>query len=146
VIINIKFETIRPTPDDLRASYLAALGRKVDSQHRLACSRGLLGGPAVPRHDALVGLMAPASSGVDAPGAGLKVLLTSGYGTESLSPQWALGEFPLITKPYKQAALAMRLLLSLMPANRVKALKGSSHTTVAYLVPPRPSADAVLGS
>jgi CheY-like chemotaxis protein len=40
---------------------------------------------------------------------GLKVLLTTGYSEESLSPQGAIGELPLITKPYKQAALAMRL-------------------------------------
>jgi signal transduction histidine kinase/CheY-like chemotaxis protein len=40
---------------------------------------------------------------------GLKVLLTSGYGTESLSPRWAIGELPLIAKPYKQATLATRL-------------------------------------
>jgi CheY-like chemotaxis protein len=40
---------------------------------------------------------------------GLKVLLASGYSKESLSAQWAIGELPLITKPYQQAALAMRL-------------------------------------
>jgi nitrogen-specific signal transduction histidine kinase/ActR/RegA family two-component response regulator len=40
---------------------------------------------------------------------GLKVLLTSGYSEESLSPQQANGELPLMTKPYKQATLAMRL-------------------------------------
>jgi len=40
---------------------------------------------------------------------GLKVLLASGYSKESLSPQWAIGELPLITKPYQQAALATRL-------------------------------------
>jgi len=40
---------------------------------------------------------------------GLKVLLTSGYSVESLSPQRVNGELPLMTKPYKQATLAMRL-------------------------------------
>src|SRR5262249_39463077 len=40
---------------------------------------------------------------------GLKVLLTSGYSTENLSPQSTSAELALMPKPYNQAALAMRL-------------------------------------
>jgi CheY-like chemotaxis protein len=47
---------------------------------------------------------------------GLKVLLASGYSKESLLPHWAVGELPLITKPYKQNALAMQLR-ALLDAN-----------------------------
>jgi CheY-like chemotaxis protein len=47
---------------------------------------------------------------------GLKVLLASGYSKESLLPHWAVGELPLITKPYKQNALALQLR-ALLDAN-----------------------------
>jgi CheY-like chemotaxis protein len=41
---------------------------------------------------------------------GLKVLLTSGYSRESLSPQTApAGSFPLLSKPYKPSNLGARL-------------------------------------
>jgi hypothetical protein len=43
-------------PGDPRAICRGPLGRSVNSQHYLACPESVLFGPAVPRHDAPVGL------------------------------------------------------------------------------------------